>query len=203
MIAYIKGTLDHKGLDQAVVEAAGVGYRILTSLGTLQELPEPGSVVKILTHYHVREDAALLYGFLTRDELNVFELLITVSGVGPKAALSILSSMPPAKFSMAVIAGDAKALSRAQGVGLKTAQRIIIELGDKLKKEHAGLKTSHTPLPDNAPAYQASAAAEAISALVVLGYSQSDASMAVGSVYQDGMSLETLIMKALRGLSAV
>jgi len=140
-----------------------------------------------------------LYGFATHEELSAFELLLTVSGVGPKVALSILSSVSPSKFGLAVITDDAKTLTRAQGVGAKMAQRIILELKDKIKKQQ--LAANEGAEPESASAVQEGArTSEAVSALMVLGYSQMEAVKAVASVYSDDMDLETIIRNALKGL---
>ena len=117
MYAYIKGTLAYKHNDSIVVEANGVGYKINTSLSTIESAGPEGSEVKVFTHLYVREDILSLYGFVSQEELGMFELLITVSGVGPKAAVSMISAISPSKFGLAVITDDAKTLTRAQGIG--------------------------------------------------------------------------------------
>jgi len=135
LFAYIRGRLEYKNNDFLIVESNGVGYRIFTSLSTISGIGEIGQEVKVYTYLYVREDVISLYGFLTQEELNVFELLISVSGVGPKAAVSVLSAISPSRFSLAVITDDVKTLTKAQGIGKKIAQRIILELKDKIKKE--------------------------------------------------------------------
>ena len=132
MIAYINGVLEGLMKDQIVVEAYGVGYLIKVPQTVIQKLPNLHEKVKIFTHQYVREDEISLFGFMTMEELNVFELLITISGIGPKAALSILSYLTVDEFKIAVMSQDAKALTKAQGIGLKGAQRILIELKDKI-----------------------------------------------------------------------
>jgi Holliday junction DNA helicase RuvA len=199
VFAYIKGKLDYKHNDYIVVEANGVGYRINTSLSTIEAAGQVGNDVKVHTHLYVREDIMSLYGFITQEELGMFELLISVSGVGPKAAISLLSSISPSKFSLAVITEDAKTLTKAQGIGSKMAQRIILELKDKIKKEQltavTGLKEEKS-IADR----EGSRVSEAVSALMVLGYTALEASRAVSAVYYEDMDLESIIRNALKGL---
>ena len=132
MYAYIKGELAEKNIDSIVVEAAGVGYLIYIPTQYFDMLPDEGEDVKIYTYLCVREDAMILYGFLSKDDLEIFKLLITVSGIGPKGALAILSVMDADSLRFAIMSGDAKAISRAPGVGARTAQRLILELKDKI-----------------------------------------------------------------------
>lgn len=200
MYAYIKGSLALKSNDYVVVEANGVGYKISTSLSTIDRIGAVDEIVKLYTYLHVREDNMSLYGFGTQEELGMFELLISVSGVGPKVALSIISSIAPSKFGLAVITDDTKTLTRAQGVGNKMAQRIILELKDKIKKEqlvavNGGKEELKQGDGDN------SKVSEAVSALMVLGYTPLEASRAVAAVYSEDMELETVIKGALKGLA--
>jgi len=199
LFAYIKGELSFKHNDYIVVEANGIGYRINTALSTIGSVGSTGSTVKVYTHLHVREDAVNLYGFLTQEELGMFELLLTVSGVGPKAALSVISSVSPSKFGLAVITDDVKTLTRAQGVGTKLAQRIILELKDKIRKEQL-VAVNNLRDGGSASVSDNSKISEAVSALMVLGYSAVEASRAVSSVYSDDMDLESIIKSALKGL---
>ena len=199
LFAYIRGKLEYRHNEYIVVEANGVGYKIYTSLSTIQNV-ETGNEVKIYTHLYVREDIMSLYGFLTQEELRMFELLLGVSGVGPKAAISVISSMSPSKFGLAVITDDYKSLTKAQGIGTKMSQRIILELKDKIDKSDlvnvCGGKGEATQLgKDN------SCVSEAISALVVLGYTASEASKAVASIYSEEMELESIIKNALKVLA--
>ncbi|HOQ08048.1 MAG TPA: Holliday junction branch migration protein RuvA [Clostridiales bacterium] len=200
MYAYIKGKLEARGGDYIVIDAGGVGYMIYTSQTTLAEAArrELGGEFKAYTHLHVREDAMDLYGFATHEELSVFRLLLTVTGVGPKVALSLLSVVSPSKFSLAVITDDVRTLTKAPGVGNKMAQRIILELKDKIKKEQLDLRATGPDLPQ--VPQEGSRLAEAVSALMVLGYSQAEANRAVASVYSDGLELEEIVRKALKGL---
>lgn len=199
MFAYIKGTLAYKHNDYIVVEANGVGYKIYTALPTIKAAGSVGDDIRILTHLYVREDIINLYGFLTQEELGMFELLISVSGVGPKAAVSLISSVLPSRFGLAVITDDIKTLTKAPGIGNKMAQRIILELKDKIKKEQ--LTAANTATEEKATAINdSSRASEAISALMVLGYTPLEASRAVSAVYSDEMDLESIIKSALKGL---
>lgn len=200
MFAYIKGMLDYKGTDSIVVEANGVGYRIYTPFSTLEKIGQVGATVKVFTHLHVREDAMTIYGFLTQEELEMFELLISVSGVGPKAALSLISTVSPSRFGLAVITGDANTIVKAQGIGKKIAQRIILELKDKIKKEQLESFDSDTDT-SSIPAEGDSARSEAVSALMVLGYNHAEARKAVSSVYSEEMDVELIIKKALQVIS--
>lgn len=194
MYYYIKGTLVQKSENYIVVDANGVGYIINTSLTTLNNLDSTGREVTVYTYLNVREDAMELYGFSTQEEKNMFIHLISVSGVGPKAALSILSVATPAKFAVAVVTNDIKTITKASGVGPKLAQRVILELKDKLKTEELGLDGDETV------AFDASDnRSEAVSALVVLGYSPSDAQKAVSKV-DASMEVEDIIKKALSSL---
>ena len=191
----IKGSLEIKASDHVVVEANGVGYRIFMSGNTIQRLGELNSNVKVFTHYHVREDNISLYGFYNLEELRMFELLISVSGVGAKSAIAILSNITPSAFALAVISNDIKALTKLPGIGAKSAQRIILELKDKLKTEETiaaeGDFEIQTVLAKDDNVH------EAISALQVLGYPVKDATKAVSSIDCTGLSVEDIIKKAL------
>ncbi len=200
MFAYIKGTVEVKNNDSIIVEAGGIGYRIFTALSTINNLGQTGTTVKIFTHYYVREDIAALYGFGTMEELSMFEMLLAVSGVGPKAAISLISTLSPSRFALAVVSQDTKSLTKAQGIGMKMAQRIILELKDKISKEQL---TASIPAAgsENRFAPGDSVLSEAVSALMVLGYGSVEASGIITGIYEDGMSVEDLIKKALKSLS--
>lgn len=194
MYYYIKGTLVQKSDNYIVVDANGIGYMINTSLTTLNSLGASGTEITIYTYLNVREDAMELFGFSTQEEKNMFVHLISVSGVGPKAALSILSVSTPAKFAVAVVTNDVKTITKASGVGPKLAQRVILELKDKLKTDELGVDIEDDTVFD-----KSDNRSEAISALVVLGYSPADAQNAVSKV--DGsLEVEEIIKKALSGL---
>lgn len=200
MLSYIKGIMEYKHTDHIIVEANGIGYKILTSLPTIQSSNAVGSEVRIFTYLHVREDSIKLYGFLTNEELKMFELLISVTGVGPKVAISLMSVISPSKFSLAVITDDVKTLTKAPGIGNKTAQRIILELKDKIKKEQGEyaeiVGKSEAPMIDK----ETMKAQEAITALMVLGYTPLEATKAVSAVYSDELDIETIIKNSLKEL---
>ena len=196
MIAYINGVLEGLMKDQIVVEAYGVGYLIKVPQTVIQKLPNLHDKVKIFTHQYVREDEISLFGFMTMEELNVFELLITISGIGPKAALSILSYLTVDEFKIAVMSQDAKALTKAQGIGLKGAQRILIELKDKITlsfEEEDGIDVNTASGTDTDKVN------DAIMAMVSLGYSNTEAFRAVNAVKDgDSLSVDALIKEALK-----
>ena len=194
MFAYIKGTLEIKGNDYVVIDVNGVGYKIFAPLTTIERLGEIGSTVKVHTHYHVREDNISLYGFYSLEELRMFELLIGVSGVGAKSANTILANVSPSKFALAVITNDVKELTKLPGIGAKSAQRIILELKDKLKSEEA---IAETDFEIKIATHGDSNGSEAIAALQVLGYPVKEATKAVSSVDTTGLSVEDIIKKAL------
>lgn len=197
MYYYIKGTVAAKGEGYVVIDAAGVGYMIYTP--TLEKAPGIGSETVIYTYLNVREDVMELYGFVTEEEKKLFLQLISVSGVGPKAGLAILSAASPAQIMMSIISGDTKVLTKAQGVGPKAAKRIILELKDKLDPAALGIDGDEGIVTDAPAEPIMDSKAEAMSALVVLGYSAADARSALTSL--DGqLSVEELIKKALAKL---
>ncbi len=181
----------------AVVEAGGIGYAVKTTHTTMAKMPEIGSRVTFYTYLYVREDALELFGFADLEELNCFKMLISISGVGPMAALSILSDMSPQKFALCVATGDSKGFTRSKGIGAKTAQRIVLELKDKITNEQVAGGVTET-VPDIGRI--GSNAGEAISALVVLGYAQSDAAAAVSKLDQS-LSVEEMIKLGLKALA--
>ncbi len=201
MLYSLKGKLIHKEPYLAVIECGGVGFKCVTTTATLSKLGETGGETMLYTYLHVREDILDLFGFAELAELNCFKMLLTVSGVGPKVALSLLSDLSPERFALSVTANDTKALTQAQGVGPKLAQRIILELKDKLKNaDMAALGGEDTVT--GAQMGTTGSAGEAISALVVLGYTQSDAVRAVKGLPQE-LSSSELIRQALKLLSAM
>ena len=200
MIAFIQGELCEVGQDTIIVACQGIGYEIQVPVSVAQSLPEMCIRDRIYTYTYVREDALGLFGFLTRDDLTVFKLLITVNGVGPKAALAILSSMTADELRFAILAEDAKAISKAPGIGPKTAKRMIIELKDKLDLESMidNHGDSSTYAAGNAEA-AASVRDEVIMALTALGYSNTETVRAVRAVSgADEMDSETLLKQALK-----
>ena len=194
MIYSVNGTLIHTEPGAAVVECGGVGFKCLTSMGTLRTLPAPGAQVKLYTKLNVREDAMDLFGFATLAELNCFQLLTSVSGVGPRVALSILSEL-------AVAAGDSKALTRANGVGAKLAQRIALELKDKVKQLGAPGAAPAGPAGESGPVSAAGNAANAVAALAVLGYTPSEAASVVAK-FDSALPTEELIRLSLREMGS-
>lgn len=192
MFYYVAGTVACIEQNLAVIDCGGVGYACATTNHTLSHLQQ-GKNAKLYTYLHVKEDAMDLFGFYTQNELNSFKLLINVSGVGPKAALAILSASTPEQLALAIVTGDERVLTAAPGIGKKIAQRIILELKDKLAKEDlSAIKTGK-------PAAQAGAkTAEALSALMVLGYSQQEISVALKGIDVDALPLEEIIRQALR-----
>ncbi len=201
MYSYIRGILTDQDEETIVVEAAGVGYNIYTTGQTFQALPPIGSEVKIYTYLQVREDAMTLFGFLTKDDLKVFKLLLGVNGIGPKGAIGILSVMTTDDLRFAVLADDAKAIAKAPGVGNKTAQRLILELKDKLSLEEAfEQKLAHTAQSEEA--HTSGMQNEAVQALVALGYSSSEALKAVSAVeLTEQMDTEALLKAALKKMA--
>lgn len=199
MYYYISGTLVMARLNTAVIDAGGIGYRMTISAMTLGKLSgKEGQNAKLYTHFSVREDAHELYGFYTEEELNTFRLLIGVSGIGPKAALAILSIMTPEKLAIAVATGDAKAISKAQGVGAKSASRVVLELKDKMKAELTASGSDDSDL-FTAIDQPASSLADAEAALMVLGYTRQEALYALKGL-DASKDAETLIREALKKL---
>lgn len=201
MISYIKGELTEIYEDTIVVENNNIGYNIRVPMSLLSRLPHMGSEVKIYTYMYVREDILDLYGFLTRDDLDIFKMLITVSGIGPKGALSILSAITPDDLRFAVLSDDVKTISSAPGIGTKTAQKLIIELKGKIKLEDAFEKKLAT---STVATESADGRAEAVSALVALGYSNSEAAAAVKKVeITEGMDTEEILKLSLKHLAFI
>ena len=201
MYAYIKGELAEINTDHIVIEAGGIGYQVFISLQTFDYLPSVGENLKIYTFLYLREDAMILYGFLTKDDLELFKLLISVSGIGPKGGLAILSTLEADDLRFAILSGDAKAISKAPGVGGKTAQRVILELKDKLSLEDAfEAKTEH--VQKNAAAAGGSVKNDAVMALTALGYSSTESLKAVSAVeITEDMDVEEVLKAALKHLS--
>ena len=197
MFYYLKGTAAHLGPNLAVIDCGGVGYACRTTSYTLSAL-QIGAPAQLYTHLNVREDAMELYGFSTENERNCFQMLIAVSGVGPKAALSILSATTPEGLATAIITGNEKALMVAQGIGKKTAQRIILELKDKMAKETAAGLDFSGGKGVSAPAMFSSKAAEAAAALGVLGYSGQEVQIALKGVDVENLPLEEIIRQSLK-----
>ena len=198
MIAYINGILDMKLNNFIVIDVAGIGYKVFMSEAAIDNLGETGEKIKVYTHHHVREDDISLYGFLTLEELNMFELLISVSGVGAKSALSILANIDPSVFALAVITNDTSKLVKIPGVGAKSAARIVLELKDKLKNQDVIDKKKETVNKITADEEDLD---EAISALQVLGYNRKDIEKVFEQIELEDLSLEEMIKLGLKYLS--
>jgi len=205
MYSYISGNKVYVGAGIAVIDNHGIGYLLNISDRTAGFLMNRNGEVKLYTYLNVREDALELFGFATEDELKSFKMLITVSGVGAKMALSVLSVLSPEKLAMAVLSDDAKAIAAAQGIGLKKAQKIILEIKDKIAKERGNVvKIGKLPVDTETGEIYAggvSDSSEAVNALIVLGYSPAEAASAVSKAQPDGKPLEKIIKDALRVLS--
>ncbi|MDE6775636.1 MAG: Holliday junction branch migration protein RuvA [Ruminococcus sp.] len=201
MIYSLRGKLILKELGFAVIECDGVGYGFRTSYNTLSKLGEIGSEVMAYTHLSVREDSVELFGFADMKELNCFRMLVSVSGVGPKAAVSILSDMSPEQFALTVASGDSKSITRTKGIGTKTAQRIVLELKDKISADSFGTsEMSGTSGLSAVSASGTSSVGEALEALMVLGYSQSEAAPVLRKL-DPALDTQELIKAALKALS--
>ena len=198
MYAYFKGKIAAKESDLAVVEVNGVGYNIRISAGTASLLPGIGEEAKLYTYTSVREDAIALYGFLTKDDLDMFRLLIGVNGIGPKGGQSILSVMSSDDLRFAIASGDAKMIAKAPGIGAKTAQRIILDMRDKVSLEDA-LRSDRSGAPVDLAVPDS--AREAVEALTALGYGVTEASRAVKAVKgAEEMAVEELLKASLKHL---
>ena len=198
MYAYIKGEIVDISEDNVVLECHDIGYNIKVPFSVIQQLPGIGSQVRIYTYTCVREDAFILYGFLTKDDLWIFKKLITVNGIGPKGALGILSVMSADDLRFAIIAGDSKAISKAPGIGAKSAERIILDLKDKITLEPDRIDQSDT-IATSADSVNSDARNEAIEAMTALGYSPSEALKAVKQItVTDDMDAGAILKAALK-----
>ena len=202
MIYSISGLLRQVAPTYCVVEACGIGYQCSASTHTLSSLPARGQEVTLLTHLGVKEDGVELFGFSTEQERHCFKMLISVSGVGPRVALAILSDAAPDRLMLSIAAGDAKALTRAQGVGSKLAQRIILELRDKVSNDDlsAEFAAESGGVETVTGSVRSSAKSEAISALVALGYGQTDAAAVIAPM-EEGLAVDELVRRALKSFS--
>lgn len=198
MIAYVKGSLEMKLNNAVVIEANGVGYKVFMAQNAIDKIGNIGDIVKVHTHYHVREDEISLYGFLTSEELNMFELLISVSGIGAKSALTILANIEPHSFAIAVITNDEARLTKIPGIGKKTVARMIVELQDKMKK----LDLEDVTNKEDGKVLKVSQnISEAMSALQVLGYNRKEIERAFENQKFGDLSVEDIIRKGLNLLS--
>ncbi|HIW41821.1 MAG TPA: Holliday junction branch migration protein RuvA [Candidatus Mediterraneibacter vanvlietii] len=203
MISYVRGELAAIEEQKAIIDVGGVGYGVFMSQQSLSLLPPAGNEVKIYTYLNVKEDALQLFGFLTRDDLDIFRLVIGVSGIGPKGGLNILSCMSPDELRFAIMSGDAKAISAAPGIGKKTAEKLIVELRDKVQIEDVLEHAAHGD--ENSGAGTVSDAgggmqAEAVQALVALGYGSAESLRAVKKTSPDCETVEDILKEALKYL---
>lgn len=194
MISYIKGNLESKNVDSVVLDVGGIGYKIYMSATSINKIGEVGNVVKIHTYMRVREDDISLFGFCTNEELRMFEQLIGVSGVGAKSALTILANISPSSFALAIISGDINSLKRLPGIGAKSAQRMILELKDKLKTQEA-VETEYVPVKN---VVKNDKAKDAIEALQVLGYARRDIEQAISKIDTNELTVEEIIKQGLK-----
>lgn len=195
MFAYIKGSLEEKSTNYVVIDVGGIGYKIFMSNISISEIGELGKIVKVHTYYYVREDVISLYGFLHHDELKMFELLLSVSGIGAKSAISMLSNITPAGFACAIISNNVALLKKIPGIGPKTAQRIILELQDKLKSEEELTKNSEQT--EISVVNNTENVSEAMQALQILGYNKKEIDKAFEKIANTDVSVEELIKKGL------
>lgn len=199
MIQYIRGELAIIDADRVIVDVGGVGYGIFMPSQSISQLPPIGSEVRIYTYLNVKEDAMQLFGFLTRDDLQVFKLLIGVNGIGPKGGQAVLSVLSPDDLRFAVLSNDVKAICKAPGIGKKTAEKVILELKDKLKLEDALDHATEEFSDLTAGTGQSVVQSEAIQALVALGYSNTDALKAVRTIeITEAMDVEDVLKQALK-----
>lgn len=199
MLAYIKGELESKGTNFVVIDVSGLGYKVFMTENSINEIGEIGEIVKVHTFYRVREDDISIFGFLTKEELRMFELLLGVSGVGAKVALAILSNIEASEFALAVISNDVTKLTKIPGIGAKSAQRIVLELKDKLKKEENIGKEPSSKMKD--AIQDDNKVIEAVTALQVLGYTKKDIEKAFEKIDKVNLTVEDLIKKGLVILS--
>ena len=196
MFAYIKGSLEEKSNGYVVIDVCGIGYKIFMSDAAIQNIGELGNVVKVHTYYYVREDNISLYGFISKEELTMFELLLSVSGIGAKSAITMLSNISPSSFALAIISNDIKQLTKIPGIGSKTAQRIVLELKDKLKTETTISKTEETIEAIK----QENVSDEAVAALQILGYNRKEIDKVLEKLDTSDLGTEDIIRAALKYL---
>jgi len=205
MLAYIKGELAQKQIGYIVIDVGGLGYKVFMSESAIDELGNIGEQVKVHTYYKVAEDDISIFGFRTQEELRMFELLISVSGIGAKTAITMLNAIEPSQFAIAVISNDIDTLKRIPGIGAKSAQRIVLELKDKIKKEQQISELTNASLEQKAKVKKVivmdNKVQEAIDALGVLGYTRKDIDKALEQIEVQDLTIEEIIKKALRELS--
>ena len=207
MIAYIKGELVQKQIGYVVIDVQGVGYKIFMSESSIDQVGNIGEQVKVHTYYRVTEDDISLFGFNTQEELRMFELLISVSGIGAKTATTMLGCIEPSQFAIAVISNDIDTLKRIPGVGPKSAQRIVLELKDKMKKEQQISELTNETIEQKAKVRKVIVAdtkvQEATDALQVLGYTRKDIEKVLEQIDTEGLTIEEIIKKALKEISRI
>ena len=205
MLAYVKGELVQKQIGYVVIDVGGLGYKVFMSEPSIEEIGNIGDEVKVHTYYRVSEDDISLFGFNTQEELRMFELLISVSGIGAKTAIAMLACIEPSQFAIAVISDDIDTLKKIPGVGPKSAQRIVLELKDKMKKEQQISELTNATLEQKSKIKKVIVAdtkvQEAIDALQVLGYTKKDVEKALEQIDTAELKVEDIIKKALRELS--
>ena len=201
MVSYIRGELVAVEKEKVIIDVGGVGYGIFMPESAMGLLPQMGNEVKLYTYLNVREDAMQLFGFLTHDDLEIFKLLIGVSGIGPKGGLSILSKLTADDLRFAIMSGDSKAISAAPGIGKKTAEKVIIELKDKLDIEQIlNPSDSETKSAIKMDSSANEVQSEAVQALVALGYGSTESLKAVNKVNSGNMTVEEVLKQALKNL---
>ena len=205
MLAYVKGELVQKQIGYVVIDVGGLGYKVFMSEPSIEEIGNIGDEVKVHTYYRVSEDDISLFGFNTQEELRMFELLISVSGIGAKTAIAMLACIEPSQFAIAVISDDIDTLKKIPGVGPKSAQRIVLELKDKMKKEQQISELTNATLEQKSKIKKVivadSKTQEAIDALQVLGYTKKDVEKALEQIDTAELKVEDIIKRALRELS--
>lgn len=201
MFAYIKGSLEVKTTGYVVIETNGIGYKIYMSETAIERLGEIGSIAKVHTYVKVREDDVSIFGFNTNEELRMFELLLSVSGIGAKSAISILSNISPSSFALAVITNDVATLKKLPGIGVKSAQRVILELKDKLKTVEITKIDKVEEVEIKQAIQEDDKVSEAISALQVLGYSRKEIETAMEKIDTASLTVEDIIRKGLNNLA--
>jgi len=201
LIAFISGKLCGLSGNSVIIDNNGIGYLVYVSTAALSKMPSAGSDIKLFTHLNVKEDDLSLYGFFDADELNMFVLLRSVSGIGPKVALSVLSSISPKELGLAIVTDDIKTLSKAQGIGRKIADRLVLELRDKIETSSLAQKTGIDINSQQALKTDSSERQDAVDALLALGHSKSESVRSVMEVTEDGMGTDTIIRLALKRIS--
>ena len=199
MIGFVQGKVDAISEDNVVIDTGGIGYNVRISAKTAQELPGIGQEVRLYTYTSVQEDGISLFGFLSRDSLDIFKKIITVNGIGPKGGLAVLSVMSADELKFAIISGNAQAITKAPGIGKKTAERVILDLKDKISVEDTQIRkeiSSYDGLPQTGKAQS-----EAVEALTALGYSATDALHAVRQIeHAEEMDVEAILKLALKNM---